>query len=207
MLSQGQAQLPRPISRISFRGFSEETERALRSRMPIHEGAVLSDELLQRSLEVAKAFDERLQIHVHQALSREAFLKLKMPENSRNKIIPSDYDDGVNVIIYDPASVPQRIRVEGSVQDSRLVEKIAPVYPPRTEEDVHEAGVVQLAVVVGKDGIVKDVHPLAGPELLTDSAMEAVRQWRYRPTLLNGIPVEVQTTVEVSFTHLRTTEN
>lgn len=200
MQSQDQPQLPRPISRISIRGCSEETERALRSRMPIQEGAALSEELLQRTLEVAKAFDERLQIRVDEALSREAFLKLKIPESFRNKIIPSTCDDGVNVTIYNPASLPQRIRIEGSVQDSRLVEKVVPIYPPLSEEDAHETGVVQLSVVVGKDGRVIDVHPLAGPALLMDSAIDAVRLWRYRPTLLNGIPVEVQTAVEVSFT-------
>ena len=196
-------QLPRPIARIWFRGCSEETERELRSRMPIQEGAVLSDELLRRSLEVVKAFDERLQIRVAQALSREALLKLEIPENVRNKLIPSAYDDGVNVTVYDPASLPQRIRVEGSVQDSRLVEKVAPVCPPQTDDDAYEAGVVQLAVVVGKDGTVKDVRPLSGPELLMHPAIHAVRQWRYRPTLLNGVPVEVQTTVDVSFTQTR----
>jgi protein TonB len=137
------------------------------------------------------------------ALSREAFLKLQIPENFGNRIIPSACDDAVNVTVYDPASLPQRIRIEGSVQDSRLVEKVAPVYPSQCEEDAYEAGAVQLSVVVGKDGTVKDVRPLAGPELLMDAAIDAVRWWRYRPTLLNGLPVEVQTTVDVSFTRNR----
>jgi hypothetical protein len=131
--------------------------------MPIHEGALLSDELLQASIEVAKTFDERLQIHVAPALSREAFLKLQIPENFGNRIIPSACDDAVNVTVYDPASLPQRIRIEGSVQDSRLVEKVAPVYPSQCEEDAYEAGAVQLSVVVGKDGTVKDVRPLPAP--------------------------------------------
>jgi protein TonB len=101
---------------------------------------------------------------------------------------------------YDPASLPQRIRIDGSEQESMLVEKVMPVYPRQTEEEARETGVVQLAVVVGKDGTVIDVKPVAGPELLIDSAMDAVRRWTYRPTLLNGFPVEVQTDVEVSFT-------
>lgn len=170
----------------------------LLSRIPIHEGVLLSDELLHRAVQVAKAFDGRLEILVNRALPREAYFKL--PEKIRNRVKPPASDDGVNVTIYDPAFLPQRIKVDGSVQESMLVEKVMPVYPRQAEEDVGEAGVLQLAVVVGKDGTVIDVKPLAGPEKLIDPAMHAVRQWTYRPTLLNGLPVEVQTSVEVSFT-------
>jgi Gram-negative bacterial TonB protein C-terminal len=190
-------QLPRPISRISFRGCSKETQIKLLAGMPIHEGAMLSDELLQRTLQVAKAFEERLEILVNQVLPREAYLKL--PQEIRNRVRPPASDDAVNVTIYDPASLPQRIRVEPRVQDSMLVEKVMPA-PRQPEEDTPATGAVQLAVVVGKDGTVMDVKPLAGPELLLDPATDAVKRWRYRPTLLNGLPVEVQTTVEVTFT-------
>jgi TonB family protein len=198
MHSQDQSQLPRPISRIFFRGCSKDAQLELLSRIPIHEGALLSEELMQRAQQVAKAFDGRLEMLVNRALPREAYLKL--PEKIRDRVKPPASDDGVNVTIYDPASLPQRIRIEGSLQDSMLVDKVMPVYPRQTEEDAGEAGGVQLAVVVGKDGTVIDVKPLAGPELLIDSAMHAVRRWTYRPPLLNGLPVEVQTTVEVSFT-------
>lgn len=70
MQSQDQSQLPRPISRIFFRGCSKETQTELLSKMPIHEGAVLSDELLQRALQAAKALDGRLEILVNRALYR-----------------------------------------------------------------------------------------------------------------------------------------
>ncbi|HWB86968.1 MAG TPA: energy transducer TonB [Bryobacteraceae bacterium] len=169
----------------------------LLSRMPIHEGDLLSDELLQRALQVAKAFEAGLEILVNPDFPREVYLKLL--DNIRSRIRLPVCDDGVTITIYDPASLPQRIRIDGSIQESMLVEKVMPVYPRQTDADASE-GVVQLAVVVGKDGTVIDVKPIAGPEFLIDSAIHAVRRWTYRPTLLNGFPVEVQTTVELTFT-------
>lgn len=87
-----------------------------------------------------------------------------------------------------PRPWPQRIRVEGDVQEPMLVEKVMPA---------NATGAIQLEVVVGKDGTVIEVRPVSGPELLIAPAMDAVRRWKYRPTLLNGLPVEVQTVVEV----------
>jgi protein TonB len=54
-------------------------------------------------------------------------------------------------------------------------------------------------VVIAKDGTVANIEVAAGPPLLAQAAIDAVRQWVYRPTLLNGVPVEVATTVEVNF--------
>jgi hypothetical protein len=197
MESQPQPQLPRPISRIFFRGCSEEAQSALRSRMPIHEGAVLSDELLQSALHVAKAFNLGLEILVSGAVSPEDYLKL--PPELRKRVMPPTSDDGVNVTIYDPASLPQRIRIEGSVQESMLIARVPPVYPREACEDEGDPGEVKLSVVIGKDGSVMNADPVAGPELLVPAAVDAAKQWKYRPTLLNGLPVEVQTIVQMSF--------
>jgi protein TonB len=98
----------------------------------------------------------------------------------------------VNVTIFDPDALPQRIRIEGSLQESKLIQKIAPAHRSG-------AGVVRLLVVVGKDGSVIQVDPLDGPQPLIYPAIDAVKQWKYRPTLLNGHPVEVLTNVAVDF--------
>jgi hypothetical protein len=192
MQSQEQSQLPRPISRILFR-CSQQTQVDLRSSMPIHEGAVLSGDLLQKTREAAKAVDQRLEIRVDRAmppLTPEQLLKI--PEEIRRKITPPACQDGVNVTIYDPTSLPQRIRHDAGLQESMLERKVAP-------DPTARKGVVQLAMVVGKDGSVIDVRPLTGEPSLVDAAVDAVQQWKYRPLLLNGFPVEVQTTVEVRF--------
>jgi hypothetical protein len=187
-------QLPRPISRILFRGCSEQTKTVLLSKMQIHEGTMLSDELLQRARETAKAYNERLGILVRQSIRQEEFLK-SSPE-IKETFRPPAGDDGVNVIIYDPATPPQRIRVEGSDHKTKLIEKTTPRHFGEGEP---ETGTVKLAVLIGNDGTVIDVDPLAGPESLISSAVDAVRRWKYKPTLLNGRPVEIETTVEIAF--------
>jgi TonB family protein len=189
--------LPRPVARIFFRGCPQEIQTELLARVPIHEGDVLSDELLRRTVQVAKALDGRLEIRVDRGLGREAFLKL--PPAIRAKVKPPACDDGVNVTIYDPASLPRRIRVEAGVQESMLIGKFVPVAPLETGIDERNSGPVRLSIVIGNDGSVIDARPAGGPEALVRPAVEAVKQWKYRPTLLNGFPVEVQTNVEVSF--------
>jgi len=73
--------------------------------------------------------------------------------------------------------------------------KVAPVPPPDTE--LH--GQVTLAVVVAKDGTIKAASVMSGHPMLVGAALDAVRQWTYKPTLLNGQPVEVSTTITVAF--------
>ncbi len=96
-------------------------------------------------------------------------------------------------------SAPQVIRVGGNVQQVNLISKIAPVYPQMAKL-AKVQGVVRMKVIIAKDGTVKNLELESGHPLLVETAMEAVRQWVYRPTLLNGNPVEVQTTVDVNFT-------
>jgi Surface antigen variable number repeat len=172
----------RLISRIDFRGCSKDTQTELLSRMPIRPGDLLSEEMLEQARQVAKAFDPPLEIFVDQTLPREAYLKLS-PE-VRGGVRPPNSDDGVNLTIYDPGSVPRRIRIESRAQQAMLLERVMPPDP---------ATGVQLTVVIGRDGTVVEVGSLDAPAF----AIDAVKQWRYRPMLLNGLPVEVQTTVEL----------
>lgn len=96
------------------------------------------------------------------------------------------------------ASVPSRIRVSQNVAETQLTDKVAPVYPD-VAKLARVSGTVTLHVVVGTDGVVQRVEFISGPQLLLASAMDAVKQWRYKPTLLNGQPVEVDTTVVLVF--------
>lgn len=95
-------------------------------------------------------------------------------------------------------AVPQRIRVGGNVHAARLVRKSDPVYPPQARGERIE-GDVTLSIVCGKDGQVIEVTPVDGNPVLAGAAVDAVRLWVYQPTLLNGEPVEVATTVVVPF--------
>ena len=94
---------------------------------------------------------------------------------------------------------PRSIRLGGNVAQANLVHQVTPVYP-EVAKSAHISGTVLLHAIVGKDGTVQDLQYVSGPPLLMKSAMDAVRQWRYKPVLLNGNPVEVDTTVSVIFT-------
>ena len=98
-----------------------------------------------------------------------------------------------------PPHAPKRIRVGGLVQAAKLVNHVVPVYPASAEKQGVE-GTVILRAVIGTSGQMLSLSPYndADPGL-TSAAMEAVSQWRYEPTLLNGVPVEVVTTITVVF--------
>jgi len=84
------------------------------------------------------------------------------------------------------------------LQRGVLIYHVNPIYPELArEQDVQ--GTVQLEVTIGTDGVVRSVIALSGPGLLIEAARSAVRRWRYTPTLLNGKPIESQTTVSVVF--------
>ena len=98
-----------------------------------------------------------------------------------------------------PASPPTRIRVPAGITEANLVYDVAPKYPPEAGRARIE-GTVVLWAVIGKDGAVKDVRVESGLAVLAQAAIEAVKQWRYRPYLLNGEPVEVDSQITINFT-------
>jgi TonB family protein len=98
-----------------------------------------------------------------------------------------------------PQRAPQRIRVGGLVQAAKLVNHVVPVYPASAEKQGIE-GTVILRAVIGTSGQMLSLSPYNDADpALTSAAMEAVGHWRYEPTLLNGVPVEVVTTITVVF--------
>ena len=96
------------------------------------------------------------------------------------------------------AEAPQRIRVSQGVTQGLLVRQVKPQYPAMARETRVEGDVV-LEAVIGKDGTVRDLKAISGPAMLVGPAIRAVRQWRYKPYLLNGQPVEVETEIKLQF--------
>ncbi|MGJ5819392.1 M56 family metallopeptidase [Paludibaculum fermentans] len=94
--------------------------------------------------------------------------------------------------------IPPRISVGGNVQQAMLTESPAPVYPPLARQ-ARISGTVRFKVIIGKDGSVANMTLASGHPLLIQAAQEAVQAYRYKPTLLNGNPVEVETEVNVNF--------
>jgi periplasmic protein TonB len=93
---------------------------------------------------------------------------------------------------------PRTVRVGGSILEPRKLKNVSPVYPA-TAKQARVQGIVILECTIGADGRVKDVKVLRSVELLDAAAVDAVRQWVYTPTLLNGVPVSVIMTVTVNF--------
>lgn len=93
---------------------------------------------------------------------------------------------------------PERIRVGGNVQAANLVRKVTPVYPPLAKQ-ARIQGVVVLEAEISKEGTIENLKVITGHPLLIQAAIDAVKQWRYKPTMLNNEPVPVVTTVTVNF--------
>ena len=96
-----------------------------------------------------------------------------------------------------------RVRVGGEKAESNLTTKVQPIYPPAAKANRIQ-GTVEIETTISKDGVPLELRVLSSPsDDLSESALEAVRQWRYRPTLLNGAPVEIVTDVIVNYTLMR----
>ncbi len=98
-----------------------------------------------------------------------------------------------------PPPGPQRVRIGGKIIESNLVRKVEPIYPVLAEQ-ARIQGTVRFTAIISKDGHILDPTLLSGHPLLIESARQAIMQWEYKPTLLNGQPVEVMTQIDVDFT-------
>jgi protein TonB len=106
---------------------------------------------------------------------------------------------GVGAAPPPPRPTVTRITRGGNVQAAMLINRVTPMYPPLARQ-TRISGTVRLHALIAKDGTVQQLEVISGHPLLVQAALDAVKQWRYRPTLLNGEPVEVDTTIDVIFT-------
>ena len=163
--------IPGHIDSIQFAGISEQAAAELRAKLPVREGDEWNADTSLKTNQVVKAFDEHLTVQM---------------------------SGPMDLVIAAPGAGPARIVVGGNVQNAMVLKKVPPVYPESAKAS-GISGVVRIAAVIGNDGTVQSVSVLDGPPELAAAATDAVRQWIYRPTLLNGSPVQVQTTVDVNF--------
>jgi len=168
------------VRAIDVKGLSTAAFNDLLQRLPVHADDSIDNARLKSLIEAVHAFDDDLQVSVSIAPPRQAHIS----------IAPAGA----------PAPVaPTRIRVGGNVQQAKLLVKVQPVYPLEAKQQGIE-GVVRLQAILGKDGKVENLELLGGDPTLAAAALDAVRQWQYQTTLLNGDPVEVVTEVDVNFT-------
>ncbi len=90
------------------------------------------------------------------------------------------------------------LKLSGPVVEAQLISRIEPHYPPLAIQTRQE-GTVVLHAIISRDGRISALEVVSGSPFFVQAALDAVRQWRYRPTLLNGEPVEVETTITVEF--------
>jgi TonB family protein len=133
----------------------------------------------------AHEFDKHLTATLLPTRSGNAQLSISVP-------LAASVEDAVQ-------TVPSKIRVGGNVQANNLMTQVRPVYPPLAKAAGIQ-GTVKLEATIGPDGKVQDLKVISGHPLLVQAALEAVKDWVYRPTLLNGNPVTVETAIDVNFT-------
>jgi protein TonB len=95
-------------------------------------------------------------------------------------------------------AMPGRIHVDGEVQAKQIIDQKLPPYPPVARQ-ARVSGKVLIHAVIGKDGLVQEADVIQGVCILAEPSLAAVMHWTYKPTLLNGEPVEVDTTITVTF--------
>jgi protein TonB len=96
-------------------------------------------------------------------------------------------------------AAPQRVRVSQGVSQGLLIRKVQPTYPPLARQ-ARIQGTVVLQAEISKEGAIQNLQLLSGHPMLAPAAIEAVKQWRYKPYFLNGEPVAVETQITVNFT-------
>jgi len=140
------------------------------------------------------------------AVFKEAELPPDVVNNSTNESgvfggIPGQgIMSGNGPVLPPPKAVaPVRIKQGGEVTAASIITQTHPVYPPLARQ-ARIQGTVVLRAIIDKDGQVAKLEVISGHPLLVQSALDAVKQWRYKPTQLNGEPVEVDTTIQVTFT-------
>jgi len=104
----------------------------------------------------------------------------------------------INVSPSVPHAAPQTLRVSQGVSQGLLIKKVAPVYPPQAMH-MKIQGAVQLIATISKDGDITNVKVLSGDAILGRAAIEAVKQWKYQPYLLDSQPVDIQTQITINF--------
>jgi TonB family protein len=181
------------VSQIYIGGLSEQSRSDLMSRLTVHVGDTLAADTMEKVRAEVRAFDEHLIVGTGKGQNGEVSLMIQMPGSesfSMSTAVPA---------LPPAADGTKRINIGGNVQQAKLISQPKPAYPPLAKQ-AHIQGVVHLSALIGKEGNVINLAVISGHPLLIPSALDAVQQWVYHTTLLNGEPVEVVTQIDVNYT-------
>lgn len=185
------------VKDIVFVGVDPAVQDQIRNALPIHPGDTINPQAYVAAVNALQRIDEHLMlapINIRKAdgSTSQANLQIRVRPDTNPSLPPPP-----PAVSTDGKPLP--LRVGGNVQSANLVTKVTPVYPAEAKQ-AHIQGTVRFNATIGTDGKMKDLTAVEGDPLLAEAAMKAVWQWVYRPTLLNGQPVEVQTQIDVNFT-------
>jgi protein TonB len=187
------------VKDIVFVGVDPGVQEQIRNQLPLHPGDQVTPQAYIAGLNALQGIDEHLMLSV---MSRkkadgsapEANLQISVRPDRAQLQPPQP-----GVALRNRDGNPVALRVGGNVQAVNLINKITPMYPPLAKQ-ARIQGTVRFNATIAKDGTVKNLEIVSGHPLLAEAAQEAVKQWVYKPTLLNGQPVEVETQIDVNFT-------
>ncbi len=191
---------PQPIviRRIAVIGLSDDDRAELMSRLPVHEGDTVGSSQAQAIEQSVRDFDEHLVCSLRRTPEGEMSIVISVLQTrTPSTMVPLAALGTAAAQGNPPGAAP--IRVGGQVSKANLLSQVEPIYPPLAIQ-ARVQGTVTFEALIGKDGHVQNLHLVSGHPLLVRPAMEAAQKRVYRPTLLNGNPVEVITTIEISFT-------
>jgi TonB family protein len=176
-LQERAAAQPRTVTKIEVVGLSDSVRSELLARLPVHEGDTMDMQSMARIMSAVREFDEHL-VTSTRSNGTETTIRIQAP--------------------YAPAPEGSAA-VNTAAGGPTLVRKVNPAYPPLAKQ-ARISGEVHLSAIIAADGTVKKLEVISGHPLLVPPALEAVKQWVYQPTLLNGNPVDVKTEITVTFT-------
>ena len=183
------------LTRVITNGLTESVRNDLLSRLPVHEGDTLSADSLEATRKAIRDFDEHMNLSTGFNPNGEVTLMLSVPGAASGGMIGGNSSASVPP----PADGTKRITIGGNVQQAKLIMQPRPAYPPLAKQ-ARISGVVRLNAIIGKEGNVVNLSVISGHPLLIPPSLEAVQQWVYQKTLLNGEPVEVSTQIDVNYT-------
>lgn len=188
------AQPPYTLKSITVLALSEDVRNAVLAQVPVHPGQAMSAEALEGTVTGIRIVDDDLVTWLRpvQPAQDQLVITVTPPGFQVQKAEPS------NGLLPSSRITPKRIRISPAAQAARLISKMDPVYPPLAKA-AHIQGVVRFSAIIGNDGRVMHIVLLKRHPLLVQAAEDAARQWTYAQTLVNGIPVEVATEIEVEF--------
>jgi TonB family protein len=201
--------MPMTIGNIEILGVSPEIAQMVRDRIPVHVGDQAGPEIIGRVMAAARQIDEHFQVDLREEFfaKGQATLRISIASGATapNLVsggivggVPGGIWGGVAGGVSGGVSAG-RVVLDPGVASENLVSKVTPAYPPLAKQ-ARIQGAVHLSAVIGTDGAVRNLQVISGHPLLVPAALEAVKQWVYKPTLRDGKPTEVATQVTVNFT-------